>query len=300
MTTHVILNPTAGRGRGKRLLHQIRSRFSGLPQVEFASTQRSGDEERLARSAIEKGATQIIAIGGDGTCAGIARAILTSRANCRLAVVPCGTGNDFAKTLGVADYKPEDIAALVARSETKRIDVGFADGQYFLNSCGFGFDASVLDASSRVRFLKGNAVYIYSALGQLFTYRGIQVSANGVPGVRSGRMLMVTVSNGRWLGGAFKIAPHASVLDGKLDACFFSDSNIITRAKLFFGAMSGRHLDMPSVFSAGVQDLTLTFPSRPSMEIDGELRHARSQTVEVKCLPRALSVVAAPGALDPG
>jgi diacylglycerol kinase (ATP) len=175
--------------------------------------------------------------------------------------------------------------------------VGLADGHYFLNSCGFGFDASVLEASNRVRFLKGDAVYIYSALGQLFTYRGIEVSANGVPGVKRGPMLMVTVSNGRSLGGAFKIAPHASVLDGRLDACFFSDSNVVERVKLFVGAMRGTHIGMPSVSTASVQRLALTFPSSPLMEIDGELRVARSRTVELQCVPRALSVVAAPGAL---
>jgi diacylglycerol kinase (ATP) len=175
--------------------------------------------------------------------------------------------------------------------------VGLADGHYFLNSCGFGFDASVLEASNRVRFLKGDAVYIYSALGQLFTYRGIEVSANGVPGVKRGRMLMVTVSNGRSLGGAFKIAPHASVLDGRLDASFFSDSNVVERVKLFVGAMRGTHIGMPSVSSASVQQLALTFPSSPLMEIDGELRVARSRTVELQCMPRALSVLAAPGAL---
>jgi diacylglycerol kinase (ATP) len=110
-------------------------------------------------------------------------------------------------------------------------------------------------------------------------------------------MLMVTVSNGRWLGGAFKIAPQASVLDGKLDACFLGNSNVMQRMKLFLGAMRGTHIGMPSVSAARVRELTLTFPNNPLMEIDGELRRAQSRTVSVKCVPRALSVVAAPGAL---
>jgi diacylglycerol kinase family enzyme len=212
-------------------------------------------------------------------------------------VFPTGTGNDFAKTLGVERYTPVQIADLVASERETCIDVGLAAGQYFLNSCGFGFDASVLEATSRVRFLKGDAVYIYSALRQLFTYRGVEVSVSGATGVGSGSMLMVTISNGRWLGGAFKIAPQASVLDGKLDACFLGDSNVMQRMRLFLGAMRGTHIGMPSVSAVGVQDLTLTFPSNPLMEIDGELLQAQSRTVNVKCVPRALSVVAAPGAL---
>jgi len=210
-----------------------------------------------------------------------------------MAVVPTGTGNDFAKTLGVADYTPEQVVALLALNRPLQMDVGMADGHYFVNSCGFGFDASVLEATQRVRFLKGNAVYIYSALRQLFTYRGLNVST---PGARGGRMLMVTVSNGRHLGGAFLIAPHASVLDGQLDVSLFADCNVVERARIFAGALRGTHLNHPAVRTSRIGSMELTFDTSPAMEVDGELRHATSATVEIKCVPRALSVIAAPGA----
>lgn len=295
--TTIIVNPAAGRGRGAGLLSQIREAFATIAPLDIVATRSAGEEEFLARKAIQDGATTIIAVGGDGTCSRIAAEIVKSSKMCRLAVLPCGTGNDFAKTLGIQKYDSRQIADLVLRDGSVRIDVGRADGVYFLNSCGFGFDASVLEASQNVRFLKGDAVYIYSALGQLFSYRGMEVSASGATGVGHGRMLMVTVSNGRWLGGAFKIAPNASVVDGKLDACFFSDSNVLERARIFVGAMRGTHLGMRSVSHASVSKLSLTFEKAPSMEMDGELRIARSSTVEIECLPRALSVVAAPGTL---
>jgi diacylglycerol kinase (ATP) len=292
----LVANPAAGRGRSFERLADFRARFAEKEFGETYQTLRSGDEERLAERALENGATTIVAFGGDGTCAGIANAILKANSPCRLAVFSAGTGNDFAKTLGVDKHTPERIVELVLSGTSSRIDVGLADGRHFLNSCGFGFDASVLEASNRVRFIKGDAVYIYSALRQLFTYHGVEVSTN-VAGATRGEMLMVVVSNGRWLGGAFKIAPHASVLDGHLDACFVSDSNVLERAKVFAGALRGTHVGMASVSMAGVQQLTLTFPSSPLMEVDGELRRAQSKTVELKCIPRALSVVAAPGAL---
>lgn len=297
MTTHVILNPAAGRGRGERLLLQIRSRFSGLPHVEFASTESSGDEERLAADAIAKGARNIIAVGGDGTCAKIANAILKSGRACRLAVVPAGTGNDFAKTLGVLTLSPGAIAQLVADGESTLIDVGLADGHYFVNTCGFGFDASVLAATKKVRFLKGDAVYIYSALRQLFSYRGIAISTDGALKTTSERMLMAVASNGQWLGGAFRIAPTASVTDGKLDFCVFGDTNVLGRARRFAGALRGTHLTLPGVTGIKSDSLTLTFSDSPAMEMDGELIQASSRTVKIECVPRALAVYAAPGAL---
>jgi diacylglycerol kinase (ATP) len=291
------VNPVAGRGAAAKLLPVAQTRFARAGIVDVLITNTAGDEEILVTRAIARGVRSFVILGGDGTCGRVANVILKSGVDCLVAVLPCGTGNDFAKTLGVSGHTPEQVTDLIVRGEETRIDVGLADGHYFLNSCGFGFDASVLEASNRVRFLKGDAVYIYSALGQLFTYRGIEVSANGVPGVKRGRMLMVTVSNGRSLGGAFKIAPNASVLDGRLDACFFSDSNVVERVRLFVGAMRGTHIGMPSVSTATVQQLALTFASSPLMEVDGELRVARSRTVELRCVPRALSVLAAPGAL---
>lgn len=293
---HVIVNPLAGRGEGKRLLPQLRSLFRAFPDVEFSCTVAAGDEERLAQNAISRGAHVIMVVGGDGTCSGVANAILTAAKPCRLGTFPCGTGNDFAKTLGVAHYSPEQIVSLI-QNNASLVDVGLADGRHFVNSCGFGFDASVLEASNRIHLLKGNAVYIYAALRQLFTYRGTEVSVSGVPGLERGQMLMVTVSIGRFLGGAFKIAPNASVLDGKLDVCFLGDSGVPRRVKLFLGAMRGTHIGMPSVSTAAVERIALTFPAAPPMEFDGELRVARSRTVELRCLPRALSVIAAPGAI---
>ena len=295
--TCAIVNPSAGRGRAKRLLSEIRSRFAYISESDIALTVASGDEERLAVRAVDNNCTTIIVVGGDGTCSRVASAILRRGSQCRVAVVPCGTGNDFAKTLGVSDFTPEDVATLVAREKTSHMDVGHIDGHYFLNSCGFGFDASVLAATKHVRFLKGDAVYIYSALAQLFTYRGSSVSVDGAHDSARRNMLMVTVSNGQYLGGAFRIAPHASVIDGELDVGFFSDSNIIERVRIFAGAFRGTHLGLPSVKTVKVQTMTLGFREPPAMEIDGELRHATSSTVKIECIPRALSVIAAPRAL---
>jgi len=293
---YLIVNPAAGRGGFRAKIPELLEVFRTYGITKSYQTGAPGEEEALAVRAINEGATTIVAVGGDGTCGRIANAIIESRSRCRLAVVPTGTGNDFAKTLGVENHDAEGIARLVLRGVETRIDVGAADGRYFLNSCGFGFDASVLEASKDVRRLKGNAVYIYAALRQLFSYRGIDVRASGVKALKRGSMLMVTASNGKFLGGAFKVAPHASVLDGKLDACFFRDSNVFERMRLFIGAMRGTHLGMRSVTSASIQELTLNFATRPSMEVDGELRVARSKTVELCCLPRALAVIAAPGA----
>lgn len=235
-------------------------------------------------------------VGGDGTCSKVATAIIESRADCGLGVVAAGTGNDFAKTLGVGGLAASEVLRLVARGTTSQIDVGRADGRYFINSCGFGFDASVLEATQRVRFLKGDALYIYSALAQLFSYRGLEVSIDGAVRAKKQNLLMAVASNGSWLGGAFRIAPNAKVTDGKLDFCLVSDTNVLGRVRTFAGALRGTHLDLPGVTSIKAESMSLTFDDPPAMEVDGELEKATTRTVRIECVPQALTVVAAPGA----
>ena len=261
----------------------------------IVETQAAGDEDALAQSALEAGVDTIVAVGGDGTCSGIARAVWTAGSACSIAVVPYGTGNDFAKTLGVEQRTPGDIAALVDRDQATRIDIGLVDGRCFVNSCGFGFDASVLEATKSVRILKGNAVYIYSALRQLFTYRAMTVSVDSGQNADPRQILMLTVSNGQFLGGAFHIAPGASAVDGKLDVGLFSDPGVAGRVRMFAAAFRGKHVGLPSVETKRVTTMTLRFSAPPMIEVDGELKQARSATVSVECVPRALSVIAAPG-----
>ncbi len=291
----ILLNPVAGRGVAAERLESHAATLAEFGISEIFKTKESGDESQLTLAAIDRGFTTILVVGGDGTCSRVAEAILESGSGCALAVLPCGTGNDIAKTLGVNEMPARDIARLVAGGTTTRMDVGRVEQHYFLNSLGFGFVASVLEATQHVHFLKGDAVYIYSALAQLFTYRGLSVSADSISNSHARKMLMLTVSNGRFLGGAFRIAPNASVVDGQLDFGFVGDSSVIDRVRLFAGAFRGTHLSLPAVKAESAREMTLRFAAAPTMEVDGEVRQALSSTVKIECVPHALSVIAAPG-----
>jgi YegS/Rv2252/BmrU family lipid kinase len=291
----ILVNPVAGRGVAAERLESHAATLAEFGISEILKTKKPGDEAQLTVAAIDRGFTTILVVGGDGTCSRVAETILESGSRCALAVLPCGTGNDIAKTLGVDAMPARDIARLVAAGTTSRMDVGRVERHSFLNSLGFGFVASVLEATQHVRFLKGDAVYIYSALAQLFTYRGLSVSTESVPTSDTHKMLMLTVSNGRFLGGAFRIAPNASAIDGQLDFGFVGDSSVIDRIRLFAGAFQGTHLSLPTVKAESARAMTLRFSAPPMMEVDGELRQALSSTVKIECVPRALNVIAAPG-----
>jgi diacylglycerol kinase (ATP) len=288
----LIINPTAGRGRAGRALRRIATAFAAERIVEIAQTEVGGDEERLALQAIADGMETIVVVGGDGTCTRVANAILSSGASCRLGVVAVGTGNDFAKTLGTDKLGCAAIARLCAGSSIARMDVGRVDDLYFLNGCGFGIDPVILAAALDVSWLRGNAVYVWSALTKLFSYPGLEIA--GSTGHGKNHVMMLTVSNGRYLGGAFRIAPEASVCDGALDIHTFHDTTAMRRLKVFLATLKGGHAKLPEVSFGRHASVDLSFDSPPQMEVDGELRSAASTTVHVECVAGALSVVAAP------
>jgi diacylglycerol kinase (ATP) len=294
----IVVNPTAGRGRAASVVSEVRHCFERVGISTIFETMSPGDEERVTLAAVHDGFDTVVVVGGDGTCSRVASVLVTQKQNSTLAVIPVGTGNDFAKTLGVSTCSPDEIAKLVERRESTLIDVGIADGNYFVNSCGFGFDASVLEATQRVRYLKGDAVYIWSALTQLLSYRGQKVSLRIAGQTATRKLLMLTVSNGQYLGGAFRIAPGASATDGLLDVGLFSDAGVVERVRIFAGAFRGTHQKLASVETHHLSTVELTFDEPPMMEVDGELRRARSTTVKIECAPRRLNVIAAPGAAD--
>ncbi|HUQ99969.1 MAG TPA: hypothetical protein VM166_10970, partial [Gemmatimonadaceae bacterium] len=111
------------------------------------------------------------------------------------------------------------------------------------------------------------------------------------------KMLMLTVSIGRSLGGAFRIAPRASIVDGLLDVSYFVDGGTGMRLRAFLGAIKGTHSNLSSVRVEQRDSLALEFGTAPLMELDGELRRASSTTLIIKCVPRALSVITAPNAV---
>lgn len=292
----VIVNPAAGRGRGSRLLPLVRAEFARHGVSDVRTTTAAGQERDLARQALDEGATTLVAVGGDGTWSGVANAILSSGADARLAMLSGGTGCDFAKTVGCPALDLPATVRLAMDGTDTRVDVGRIEDRYFLNVSGFGFDIAVLEDIGRIRWLSGNSVYIYSALRQLLGYQGVDIEVNSDAVRRAGaRHLMLIVANARNFGGTFRIAPAASLVDGKLDAVAIRNAKPLRRIALFGAATKGTHVAAPEVETEQAARFTLRFPEPPAYETDGEYNRARSDEVEIRCVPRALRVVVPDG-----
>jgi diacylglycerol kinase (ATP) len=298
MSVRVLWNPASGRGRGARAIGRIGAAFAAHGVTDLRATTAAGDEARLVHEAIADGVQTIVVAGGDGTWGKCAVALAKAGSPARMAFVAAGTGNDFAKNLRAPARDPEAMARLVASGGVeRRVDLGRVDDAWFANVAGFGFDVAVLRASARVPLLRGPAVYVVAALGELFAYPGMEARIAGIPAMdqtRSARRLMFVIANGKEFGGTFRIAPGATVDDGRLDAVLCEGATRRSRVPLLLRAIRGTHIGHPNVRHHAGASFTLTCDGPVWCELDGELHRTATGTVGIHCLPGVLRVLDAP------
>jgi diacylglycerol kinase (ATP) len=213
----LICNPTAGRGRAGRQLPQAESILNSLGvETEVAFTRASGEAPDLTVKAIEEGFTLLIAVGGDGTVHEVANGIMLAKdtigfaaGSAKLGIIPLGTGNDFLKMVG-SDQDWRTACRRIAQGHSRRMDVGRVNERYFVNNVGIGFDAQVGIEAQKIRWLRGQAVYLAAlARNMLLSYRTPHVSLQLDEEEVKQSITLLTIGNGRCSGGGFWLTPHA-------------------------------------------------------------------------------------------
>ncbi|MEZ5065854.1 MAG: diacylglycerol kinase family lipid kinase [bacterium] len=293
----VLFNPAAGRGRGARRIPRFRELLDRAMPGRWteATTSRAGEEASLVDAALDRGYDTIVAVGGDGTWSAVAdRIARRAEPRPKLALLPGGTGNDFGKSLGIVWDRAEEIVASIATGRTRRVDVGRVGERTFLNVVGMGFDIAVIDDSYRVPILKGDALYKFCALRQLFSFPGQRFRVRGENGdgdVEPVAHLMLVVANGRYFGGSFDIAPDADLADGAIDVVSIRDARPLTRAKLFGLVAKGQHVGHERVTIRHGARFEIDFQGPLRYEVDGEVFETSGSRLVIESVPGALEIV---------
>jgi len=292
-STFVLVNPAAGRGRRRARVEQYLDLLKRhLGTFEPAITSRAGDEVALLDRALGESIDCIVAVGGDGTWGTAAdRIVASGRRDVSLGLLPTGTGNDFGKSLGIRHERAEEVVRAIVERHTAAIDVGRAGGRHFLNVVGLGFDIAVIDDAAKTPLLRGDLLYRFCALRQLFFFPGreVEIEPRGESAVRT-RALMLTVSNANYFGGSFHIAPRASLTDGRLDAVVIKDAGPLTRARLFSIVSKGRHEGDPHIVIRQAPSFAIRFEGTLRYEADGEVHATTTSPLVVESVPGALNV----------
>jgi len=227
-------------------------------------------------------------LGGDGTLNEVAQSYIDANgaplAGPPLALVPAGTGGDFARACGLADSSMHEVITRLTTPVLRPLDLGvvtLADARggslhrAFVNVTSVGISGEVDERVGRgPKWLGGKAAFMLATVGAALSYRNLpmEVEVDGQVWQR-GPVLILAIANARYLGGGMHIAPHADFADGMLDVVCVGD---LTRARflsLFPKVYQGAHLDLESVSSARGSTITVRAlrPSKPIIvDVDGE------------------------------
>ena len=294
MATAILFNPAAGRGRAHvgAVVDEAREQFG---DVTLLATEGPGDGVRLGRLAAEQGFDRLIAVGGDGTVHEAANGILAAAvANPpALAVVPQGTGNDFAKLVGTHRRSPRESVRRIARGRVTKFEVGEAWGECFVNSLGIGLDHEVPFHLKSVKHFRGTPAYALALFKALGGYRDIALTVQIDDRTYEGRWLTVAVGVGPIEGGGFHIMPGADPEDGLLDVCAIRPVPLAKLVALIPLVMAAKHTGLREVTHTRATRVIFRGEAPLKIHSDGELRSTGATELTVTIRPAALTVIKA-------
>jgi YegS/Rv2252/BmrU family lipid kinase len=300
---HIIYNPLAGAGSGKKAVQTIASFIAGTGwEHRYFETQRSGDGIRLAQQSAEAGAHLVIAVGGDGAINEVVNGLMLAKATgaetCELAIVNCGTGAGFAQSLGLPQKYEEQIRRAFNRP-ARPLDIGKLDcynregtllTRYFINECQAGISSAIVsNVGWGKKQLGGKLAFGLTAFVELFRYRAVpvEVALDGRV-VQAHPLLGIVVGNGRYCAGGMQLTPGALPNDGLLDVLLIHEMSLSARISAFSKVYSGEHIYSPHITLYKASHIAVRNEKTWWVETDGEIAGLAPCSISVE--PAALPV----------
>ncbi len=284
----LIANRTSGSGSAGAYIDRVRAMLTerGV-DFEIRETQRPGHATELAKAAVDEGFDVIVAVGGDGTLRETALSVIhTDRV---LGLLPCGTGNDYARPLGIPTDAEAAVEILLS-GENRVVDAGQANDQIFFNIAGFGFDVDVLDYTEQYKPKCKNGETAYR-LGCLKAVLGLKLRKTTLTfpdGTMEQNVLMAAAGVGTHFGGGMNVLPESDMSDGLLDVCIAHDVKRLGVLKLLPKFIKGKHIGLKYITYRKATEVSMVCDPVSRIEVDGERMDGTPVTFRV--LPGALTV----------
>jgi len=301
----MVFNPHAAFGRARRLLAQVEKSLAAFARVDVLQTRSAGDAVRQVAESSLTGYDGLIAAGGDGTLFEVLNGLYQHPADQRvpLGLVPVGTGNAFARDLGLLPGDWEKGIALIGARRLRRVDVGRVEldsplpdnrgaeqrSFHFLNIIGAGLPVDAMRVAERIKFV-GNMAYSLGALWRALVLRTYPLSIELDGELIEQDALFVEISNTRYTGTTFLMAPEARLDDGLLDVTLVRRLPRLRLLRLFPTIYRGRHVEHEEVLTRRARTIRMHGPGGLALAPDGELRGQLPATIT--CLHQDLEIFA--------
>ncbi len=305
----VVVNPDAGAGRAAARAAAARPRLeAAFGPLDWRESLCAEHLTELVAELAREGAPLVLVAGGDGAVHFAAAALAGSET--ALGILPVGTGNDVAVSVGI----PKDLDAAVdvlAKGHVRAIDLGEAwgaqpgpsertgssrprRGRTYVCVLGVGMDTAALERINAAKVLRrGRLLYTLAALRTLLTYRPPEVEIAWSGSAWSGPLVFAAVTNTKSYAGGMKITPDADVEDGALDLCVIPQLGLPRLLASFGRVLDGRHAGMKGIVLARSADVRISSETPLPVTLDGELTDLTTPIV-ARVLPGALRVIGAP------
>lgn len=295
MTATVILNPYANRWRAKARREEVVSALKDVGiSFELIETSAPNVAIDLAKDSVRIGRTPVIAAGGDGTYGEIINGLFRAKPEGVLGpigVLPLGTANDLMANLGLPMNLPE-AAAIIAKGQTRRIDLGMANEWLFDNNSAVGLEPVVTIKNTQIQRLRGVTRYLVAALQAIAEKPEWNMKIEWDNGSYEGPVSLVSVGNCPRTGGLFRMAPDADPSDGLLTFVYGYAPTRRRMLSLLPRAISGNYVHDAAIHQHHTRELVIeTSPSTP-IQLDGELRSLELSHIHYRVLPGRLDIFA--------
>lgn len=239
----------------------------------------------LAHAASRDSYDRVVVCGGDGT---VHLAVREHHLDMPMAVLPLGSGDDFAKTLGIPS-RLADACRVAVEGRVAEIDVAEANGIRYVGVAGVGFDSIVAAAANQVKLLRGSLVYLWSIFKVLPAFEPIRMTIT-IDGTSFDEDVMfAVVGNTHRYGGGIRIAPAAVVDDGILDVYIVTRCSKWDLIKTLPKGYTGAHVTSPFVRHARGRDIRIEAERHLELNADGEV--VTGTPAEIRLAERKLRVV---------
>ena len=238
-------NPSSGRGKGGKVLSIIEN-FLKLSNEVFSSISTKSLEQSLflLRETVNKyPQAKIIVIGGDG----MLHAAINNVQGNPIGLIPAGTGNDFARALGLSLEDPIENIRRVLSADVEEVDLGKIGDEYFAAICSTGFDSVVNERANKLKWPTGKMKYNIAMLLELprFKPRNYEIVIDGKQ--MQTQAMLIAIANGLSYGGGMKVCPAADIQDGLLDIMILAPVPKLEFIRIFPSVFKGLHITHPAV-----------------------------------------------------
>ncbi|MCY9806677.1 diacylglycerol kinase [Lentilactobacillus senioris] len=271
----IIYNPTAGRELMKQKMIDILGIFeeAGYETSAFATTPEKNSAKNEAERAAKAGFDLVVAAGGDGTINEVVNGIAPLTYRPKMAIIPAGTTNDYARALHIPREDPVEAAKIVLKDQTVKMDIGQANDNYFINIAAGGKIAELTyEVPSNLKTLFGYLAYLVKGAELLPQVRPVEVDIKYDGGEYKGKASMFFLALTNSVGGLEQIVPDAELDDGKFTMIIVKTANLVEMLHLLSKVLNGgKHVDDPRIIYKKTRKVkVLPINDQIQVNLDGE------------------------------